>query len=438
MHRLRSWAWNAVYLAALAVLGPWLVYRWLWRGKRSGSLRQRWWGLVPRREGDAPCIWFHAVSVGEVNVLVPLVDRLRRQWPACQCVVSATTRSGYELARRRFGDHLVFVCPHDVSWAVRAALRRIRPTVLVLAELELWPNLIGICRQTGVGVAVVNGRLSQASWRGYRRCGPLARSLFRSLDVVLAQTAEYAERFENLGTPADRIGVTGSIKFDGAVVDRHNAATERLAELCGLAATDVVWLAGSTQAEDESVVFAAYAELQPRFPRLRLMVAPRHIERSDYVIKAITDRQWRAVRRTDLAPGRTLSADEVLVIDTVGELAAWWGVAHIAFVGGSLGRRGGQNMIEPAALGCAVSFGPATQNFRDVVAMLLRAEAAVVVEDADELARFVERCVTDAEFCTELGNRARRLVASQTGGADRTIAALMKLVQAIPARRIAA
>jgi 3-deoxy-D-manno-octulosonic-acid transferase len=463
---------NLVYLLAFLAAVPYLV----WQSFRTGKYREGWpqklFGSVPRRDGDRPCFWLHAVSVGEVNLLPRLVDELRRTVPDLQCVVSTTTRTGMELARKKYPDFIVFYCPMDFTWAVRRAMRRIRPDVLILAELELWPNLIHAARQSGARVAVVNGRLSEASFRGYRRIRPLAARVLRQIDLIAVQDETYAERFRQLGAPADRVRVTGSMKYDGAQSDRDNPATRRLRELARIAADDVVFLAGSTQEPEEQVALDVWRRLAPEWPSLRLILVPRHAERFEAVARMLDASGVPWQRRTALRspasdasprakgnspvfrkgddrrnnargpkngtvpcplpvssslPAACCPLPAVLLVDVIGELGAWWGTARIAFVGGSLGDRGVQNMIEPAAYGAAVSFGPNTRNFRDIVALMLSYQAAEVVEDGPGLERFARRMLKDPAEADRLGQRARALVQSQQGATGRTVQWLVEL-----------
>jgi 3-deoxy-D-manno-octulosonic-acid transferase len=373
-----------------------------------------------------------------VNLLTPLLERWERLHPDWECVISTTTLAGYQLAQKRYSPRQVFYCPLDFTWAVRRALRRVRPDLLVLTELELWPNLVQAAQRQGAKVAIVNGRLSDGSLRGYRRVGWIVRPALAALDLIAAQNEEYAARFRQLGAPAASVQVTGSIKFDGACTDRMNAATQRLAALAGIVPRDIVFLAGSTQAPEESLALAAYQALAPQHDALRLILVPRHPERFAEAARLLDASGIRWQRRSRLDADGVDSQARVLLVDAVGELAAWWGAARIAFVGGSLGQRGGQNMIEPAAYGAAVCFGPNTANFRDVVAQLLAAQAAAIVRDGAELQRFVRRCLEDAAYADALGQRAQALVARQTGAADRTVALLSQLVDRHPQlRRVA-
>ncbi len=444
MARILSWMLNAVYFTALVFLAPLIAWNSLRTGKYREGYREKIIGLVPRRDGDATCVWIHAVSVGEVNLLATILRELRGAHPAWQFFVSTTSRAGHELARKKYADLAVFYCPLDFSWAVRNAMRRIRPTLLILAELEIWPNLIAAAKEHGARVAIINGRLSDKSFPGYRRIRPLVAGVLRQIDLIAAQNDESAERFRVLGAPPDRVHVTGSLKYDGAHTDRGNPRTTALRQLAGLGEDEIVFLAGSTQNPEEQIAIDIFRRLAPQHPRLRLILVPRHPERFEAVAKLLESSSLSWLRRSQLTATysplatRHSPLSPILLIDTVGELAAWWGTAQIAFVGGSFGTRGGQNMIEPAAYGAAVSFGPNTRNFRDITAALLAADAAVEVRDASELESFVRRCLDEPDFAIALGRRAQILVENQLGATSRTAALLQSLCDSPTAARAAA
>jgi 3-deoxy-D-manno-octulosonic-acid transferase len=259
--------------------------------------------------------------------------------------------------------------------------------------------------------------------------------VLQKIDLIAAQDASYAERFRALGAPSDAVRVTGSMKYDGAQMDRENPATQRLRSLAGFAAGDVVLLAGSTQEPEEAIALQVYRDLQPAWPQLRLVLVPRHPERFEGVARLLDASGLPWQRRTLLDQGHGVSAARILLVDVVGELGAWWGTARIAFVGGSLSNRGGQNMIEPAAYGAAVCFGPNTRNFRDIVAAMLARDAAAVVRDAEQFRRFVERCLRDEGYAAGLGGRAKTLVAEQLGATDRTLRLLAEVIEAPAACR---
>jgi 3-deoxy-D-manno-octulosonic-acid transferase len=420
---------NGIYVALLVLFAPLLAFK----AYRSGKYREGWaeklLGKAPRRIGERPCLWFHAVSVGEVKQIAPIVDGLARRRPGWEIVVSTTTRDGLALARQLYSELVTFYAPLDFSWATRRAMARVRPTVLALVELELWPNLIASAKKAGARVAIINGRLSLRSHRGYRALrGPLGPTL-RRLDAVVVQTEEYAERFVDLGVPRRRVRITGSIKFDGLESDRDNPRTRALRRELGLAPTDVIFVAGSTMEGEEEAALAAYRSCRVRHPRLRLILVPRHPVRFDRVAALVQEQGERLVRRS--RPGTVFGIGDgppVVLVDTLGELSAVWGLADVAFVGGSLRPgRGGQNMMEPAAFGAAVLFGPYTANFREPVEQLLARDAARRVVGDDGLASALAEALDDPEAAAARGASAREFVLAQRGAADRTLAELDRL-----------
>jgi 3-deoxy-D-manno-octulosonic-acid transferase len=424
-----SFLLDAIYVFAIFLASPWLIYGAIRHGKYRHGYLEKFLGRVPQRESARPCAWFHAVSVGEVNLLQPLLLRFCTSFPGWDCVISTTTKTGYELARKKYAGHTVFYCPLDFSWAVQESMRRVRPELLVLAELELWPNLIRFAKRSGCRVAVVNGRLSERSFRGYCRGRWFFASILQQIDLIAAQNEEYADRFRRLIGPAgsERVCITGSVKFDGTPTDRQHKSTEQLQKVAGIDSTDVVFLAGSTQEPEEELAVAAFRECCAEYPNLRLLIAPRHITRCDR-IATMLDRSgipWQ--RRTTLDVPGSQAHTRILLIDTIGELTAWWGTARIAFVGGSMGSRGGQNMIEPAGFGAAICFGTNTGNFRDVVRSLLQCNGACVVQDGSQLTDFVRRCLEQPNWAQAMGQRAQQLVLSQQGAADRTMRQLREM-----------
>ena len=434
-------ALNVLYFLFLLACAPWLALRMV----RSGKYREGWseklLGRAPLRIGDRPCLWFHAVSVGEVLLLRPMVRELARRRPGWEVVVSTTTRTGLAVARQTFPDLVTFYAPLDFSWATRRAVARVRPTVLALVELELWPNLVWAANRAGARVAIVNGRLSRRSHRGYRALrGPLGPTL-RRLDAVTAQTEEYAERFVDLGVPRRRVRVTGSIKYDGLETDRNNPKTLALRRELGLKPADVVFVAGSTMEGEEAAALAAFRAAAPDHPRLRLVLVPRHAERFEAVAAWLKNQGETVVRRSQgIAAGPRAGAGAgasppIVLVDTMGELGAVWGLADVAFVGGSLSAgRGGQNMMEPAAFGAAVMFGPHTGNFRETVEQLRARGGARQVADAAGLAEALIDDLNDPETAAARGASGRAYVLAQHGAADRTLAELDRLVEAAAAK----
>jgi 3-deoxy-D-manno-octulosonic-acid transferase len=426
-------ALNVIYSAALVIFSPLLFFRWLRAGKYREGWSERFLGKAPLRIGEHPCLWFHAVSVGEVLLLRPIIREMVRARPNWEIVVSTSTSTGLAVARRTYRDLVTFYAPLDFSWSTRRAIGRVRPTVLALVELELWPNLIRTAKRAGAKVAIINARLSERSYRGYRRVRvPLQGTLGR-IDAVAAQDAEYARRFVELGIPSDRVSVTGSVKYDGLESDRNNARTRELRKLLGLAATDLVFVAGSTMEGEESAVLSAYNAARRQHPGLRLILVPRHAERFESVGRWLEQQGDTVVRRSRLK--RPLerpksAAPPIILVDTIGELSAIWGLADVAFVGGSLrAGRGGQNMMEPAAYGAAVIFGPHVANFRETVEQLLKRNAARQVADDDGLARGLLADLDEPEAAAARGAAGRDFVLAQHGAAGRTLAELDRLVE---------
>jgi 3-deoxy-D-manno-octulosonic-acid transferase len=419
---------NVLYLVALLVLSPWLVYKALTTGKYRRGFWSKLLGQAFPRSGNKPCVWFHGVSVGEIHLLRPIVSCFRERHPDWDWVLSTTTDTGFEEARNRFPDLPVCYWPWDFTWAVRRALRRVRPNLVVLAEGELWPNFLAAARERGVAVAVVNGRMSPRSFRRYQRFGRLIRPLLAAIDLFAVQTEEYAALFRALGADPARVHVTDSVKYDGVTTDRQNPRTEGLRHLFGVQAGDLVWIAGSTQGPEEEIVLDIFRRARMIYPNLRLFLVPRQKERFDEVA-SLLQRCGESFRRRSTLMTPVDDRRAVILVDTIGELGALWGLADVAFVGGSLdGRRGGQNMIEPAAYGAAVVFGPHVWNFRETAARLTSAGAALQIADAAELEAVVLRLLGEAEGRQRLGQAARELVQRQQGATQRTIDRLDRLL----------
>ncbi|MDR3198263.1 MAG: 3-deoxy-D-manno-octulosonic acid transferase [Planctomycetaceae bacterium] len=464
---LGNWFFNLIYIVLLVIFSPLLVYRALKQGKYRHGFKQKYFGRIPRRRNilartgsidspDTKIVWFHAVSVGEVNLLRPILKLIRESKSDWHCVVSTTSFTGMELALKLFGKELtVFYCPLDFSWAADKAMQRLRPDLLVLVEQELWPNLICAAKRYGAKVAIINGRFSENGYKRYLWVRRFIVPMFRRIDIIAAQSETYAGWFHRLGVSADSIRVIGSMKFDGAQSDRNNPETQHLKSLAGISDEDIVFLAGSTQSPEEAFAVECYENLKTDFPRLRLILVPRHPERFEEVAALLEAKAVLWQRRSQLREveggdsdmvlsfdsGMNLGVREgessrkavkprILLVDTVGELGGWWGTAAIAFVGGSMGQRGGQNMIEPAAYGAAVCFGPNTKNFRDIVDLILRDQAAQVVHDQHEMEQFVRRCLEEPEVAEQFGGRAKKLVDRQLGATKRTLEMLETLFSA--------
>jgi 3-deoxy-D-manno-octulosonic-acid transferase len=429
---------NAAYLALLLALSPFLIYKAITTGKYRRGLLCKFLGLVPERKLHSPSAWFHGVSVGEIHLLRQVVARFRERFPDWQCVISTTTDTGMEEAQKAFPDLCVFYWPLDLSWAVCRALKRIRPTLVILAEGEIWPNFILAASARAVPIAVINGRMSPRTRKHYQRLALFLRPILSRINLFCVQTNEYADAYRTLGVDDHRIHVTGSVKFDGVAADRQNPRTLGFRRLFNVHARQTVWIAGSTQAPEEELAINIFRRLSTENPSLRLFIVPRQRERFDEVATLLQRSGLRFVRRSQICEPLD-DSKAVVLIDTIGELGALWGLADISFVGGSLdGRRGGQNMIEPAAYGAAVIFGPHVWNFKEIAARLVAAEAAVQVADGAELERVVKELADDAAQRKRLGERAQAFVRLQQGATERAVDVLGTLLRQRPADRVAA
>jgi 3-deoxy-D-manno-octulosonic-acid transferase len=418
-HTFKPMLLDLVYLLAVLAALPWVAWRKLSGGRPVAAPWTRFTGAIaPPPASQSPRVWLHGVSVGEVQLLAGLAAEIRRQAEAAggsiDCVVSSSTTTGLEVARKRFGAERTFPCPLDFTWAVDRVLDRVQPDLLVLGELELWPHLLARTARRGIPIVVANARMSPRSAAGYARIAPLVRRMLAHVTAVVARSPEDGARFTALGAP--HVKVAGSMKFDGVRGDRAAPEIARLRTLAGFSDEAVVFLAGSTQAPEESLALEAFRAAEQACPQLRLVIVPRHVERTAE-IAALLDRsgvRWQ--RRSELERTGFDAAARVLLVDTTGELGWWWGTATIAFVGGSLdGKRGGQNMLEPAAYGVAVCFGPHTRNFAREVETLLAADAARVVADGAALRRFVDRCLAEPGWAAALGARAAATVEAYRG-----------------------
>lgn len=432
---------DLLYVLALAALSPWLIWRSAKTGRYRKDLAAKLLGRIrvnnPRRQ---PNVWFHAVSVGEVNLLGTLVPAFQKHHPDYRIVVSATTDTGLAEARSRFAQLDVIAWPFDFSWAVGKALDVVQPSLIVLIESELWPNFLRAASARQIPVVVVNARMSPRSFARLQRIAGLARRrLFARIACFAVQEEEYVSRLRELGVPNDKLVVTGSVKYDGALRDRDSGRTLGLRQLFGIgdSSAPLVWLAGSTHAPEEGIILNVFARLRTRFPQLRLILVPRHPDRFEEVARLVEESGLPFLRRSQVhRPLSELPA--VLLLDTVGELGAAWGLADIGFTGGSLdGKRGGQSMIEPAGYGVPCVFGPRVWNFKDAARRLVEIGGAIMVADGQSLEVELARLISDPARRQRMGQAARELIERQQGATARTLDVLDGLIPATALPRAA-
>jgi 3-deoxy-D-manno-octulosonic-acid transferase len=429
--------YNLASLAALVVGAPWWIFRMATTQKYREGLLERL-GLVPSRLrklragscSERPVIWVHAVSVGEVLAVSRLVKTLDAALPGYRIVVSTTTRTGQTLARERFGAERVFYCPLDLPWAVRAYLDALQPRLLILAETEFWPNLLSGCFRRKIRVAVVNARISDRSWPRYRRLRSLWRPFLSCLNRILAQSQIDAERLKAIGCLPEHVSVAGNLKFDVRAAEEAEAT--RL--LNALAGGLRLVVAGSTLDREESALLEAWPRLLEADPLLVLILAPRHPERFG-VTAGLLERSraawvkrsdWRSQPAVALKP---LKPGQIVLLDTIGELASVYSLASVAFVGGSLVPAGGHNPLEPAQFGVPIVMGPHYANFRAITEDLI-AHNAICIAEKEKLAQTLLDLLCDCTEAKTMGERAKEVFDLQAGATDRCVEAIKQLLSA--------
>lgn len=425
------------YYGGLLLASPFLAAKLApKRGRRHlTGLRERL-GECPRRPGQRPCVWIHGVSVGEVRVASLLMKALETALPDHELVLSTTTGTGQEVARRAHPRQRVIYYPIDFSWAVRRTLDAIRPDLVVLVELEIWPNFLTEAYRRGVAVALANGRISEKSFRGYRHVRGWLFDPLGKIGRFCVQTDTYADRFLRLGIPARQIVVTGSMKYDQ--ISTQAADPEATRRDMGLGRDEPVLIGGSTHPGEERALVEAYARLRARHPDLRLVLVPRHTERAPEIERMVGELLPGVQRRSHRLAHRIqdpLPPGQVLLVDTIGELGRLYAACDVAFVGGSLIPHGGQNMLEPVALGRPTVFGPSWVNFKEPVERLLGAGGAREVSGPEDLQRALGELLDRREDATAMGERGRQAILDARGATERTVRVLQDYLQEHRRRR---
>jgi 3-deoxy-D-manno-octulosonic-acid transferase len=418
------WIYSALLGVAMIVSLPLWIWQMLRQGKYRVGFRERL-GRVPERlmpRDQRPCVWVHAVSVGEVMAVTGLVKGLSARFPRHRVIVSTVTDTGQKLARARFGEENVFYFPLDFSFAIRPYLRQLRPELVVIAETEFWPNFLHEARKGGSHIAVVNARISDRSVRGYRRWRFFLRRILLNIDLFLPQTEQDRERLESIGALTQRIRVTGNLKFDTPIPEAPPIVESLRA---AVPPAGPVLVCGSTVEDEEPLLLRAFENIRASYPDAVMILAPRHPERFDEVAQLL-ERLNVPFQRRSLWNGEPF-AGGVFLVDSIGELASLYALADIAFVGGSLVPRGGHNILEPAQHGVPIVVGNHTENFRDII-WLFRQNDAVRIVGPAELPLVLMDLLANVEERDGLGKRAADTLKTQTGATERTLQALEKLL----------
>jgi len=429
---------DMLYIVLFILASPWVVFRMIVTGKYRRGLLQRL-GKVKKRRGSNLCVWIHGVSVGEILSARTLVDRLQRSYSNLDIIISTTTRTGQEVARANYPNLRIIYFPLDFSDSVRRFIRRLRPSCIVLVELEVWPNFLDAARRYSIPVVVVNGRLSRKSFRFYRRVWVLMRRGFLSIARFCVQTEEYRDRLVRLGVPVERIEVTGSMKFDTIATRARGQSPELLKRRLGIDQGENILVAGSTHPGEETLLLEAYRSILESCPGLRLVLVPRHPERFDEVAKLVEGAGFNCMRKSHLDAGTHSAMDyerPVILVDKMGQLVDTYAIADVVFVGGSFAERvGGHNVLEPAGLGKPTLFGPHMHSQKANAELLLAEGGALTVTSADELVEKVRFLLTRPAEAVEMGLRAQRAVLANQGATERHMSVIRDYLDAELDRR---
>ena len=413
--------YDIAYLFLFVLYAPVLFLK----GKLHSGYRMRC-GLIPdeivRKLKGKRTLWFHAVSVGEVIVLKELVQKLKNNLEGHHAVLTVVTQTGYDVALQHFKEDAVLYAPLDLSLVIRRFIRVINPKIYIAAETEIWPNLYRKLSRHGVPIVQVNGRISDKSFKGYKRAARLTQRILRKIDMFCMQSDLDARRIIEIGASADKVHVIGNIKFDNLDQGGEVNKTE-----LGYAKSDAIFIAGSTHPGEEEIVLRVFEDCQGRKQDLRLIISPRHIERVDHVCESVRSAGMKPKVLSDLKT-KPLKTDEVLVVNEIGVLRDLYSIADYVFIGKTLTVGGGQNMIEPASYGKPVLTGPLTANFKDVMRIFLAEDAIIQVEDEKGLLAGLHGLIEEPTRREQLGKKARAVVEKYQGATDRTLELILPLV----------
>jgi 3-deoxy-D-manno-octulosonic-acid transferase len=417
--------YNLVFLVISLFLIPFSLPKIL---LAKGSVHRERWGFyapaVLRQLGKRPHIWFHAASVGEVAIALSLLTKMKQIYPRHGFVISTTTPQGRAVASRARGVDAALLAPLDLPWIVRRAVKRIKPSLLLVVETELWPNLLRGAKRAGIPIILFNGRISQRSYRFYLPLRFFFRGVLANFDALCLKSSADRERMVSLGAAPGAIHVTGDIKFH-QIVQPSAMAETRLRQELRLTKDIPVLIAGSTHEGEEALILQVFKELQIDFPRLILLLAPRHLKRIPRVEKVLGAQRVRWVKRTMLDE-KHRPEPEVILLDTVGELAALYGLGTAIFVGGSFCRVGGHNILEVLAHGKGVVFGPHMENFMEIARLAVERRAGIQVRTPEELAKALGRLIMNPSLSQEMGEKGLALLREHQGALEKTVKIVQK------------
>lgn len=421
MNRMLLFAYDILALSALTLSSPYYLYRLFRTNKYRGSLAERFgripWERLSPIEGRPVC-WIHAVSVGEVHTALPLIQQLKNRLPEIAIVLSTVTETGQARARNASSADAVLYLPLDIGFILKPVIRHIQPKVFVIVETEIWPRLLSVLSEQGTEVLMINGRISDRSYPRYLKIRWFWQQVFSRVKYFAMQTKEDARRIRDIGAREDQVIVTGNMKFDRTPKPPRPEEIESLRNQFQLTPDSRLWVAGSTHPGEEEIVLRIYGNLLRRHPHLRLMIAPRHPERTETVERLILNASLPCQRRSQ---SQSPEKNPVILLDTMGELSTMYALADYVLIGKSLTGWGGQNPLEPAAFGKPIVFGLHMENFREAEKVLLEHQGAVQVKDAEELESVLDGWLQDPPSCRRLGERALAALHSRQGATQQNL-----------------
>ncbi|MGZ3577799.1 MAG: 3-deoxy-D-manno-octulosonic acid transferase [Syntrophales bacterium] len=410
-------------MAALLAL-PYYAIKMTLTGKYRKSMGPKFGLVKPSLFAEmkgSPRIWIHAVSVGEVTAAEPIVASLRTHFPEACIVLSTSTETGQDMARRIVTGATSFIYyPLDIPFVVKKVIPKVKPDVFIMTETELWPNFIRVCKEQGAKVIMVNGRISQRSYQRYALTKFFWKDVVNLIDDTGVISAIDADRLMAIGMAPARVHVMGNAKYDGLAAKATPPVREEMQRRLNLTETDRVFVAGSTHDSEEKIVLRVYRRLLERYPDFKLIIIPRHPERGHAVLSLVKEAGFEDyITMTEIEGGKHLTGERIIVVDVIGELFKVYALASVVFCGGSLVPKGGQNILEPAAWGKIIFYGPSMEDFRDEKDLLEKAGAGITVKSGDELLAGILTLMSDPDALARKGEAGRRIVVSNMGAADR-------------------
>lgn len=410
-----------VFYSIVFVLAiPLILLRLIWRGSRASAYFKRWderFAIKPAPASDKPLIWLHAVSVGEVEAARPLVAALQSSYPHNQILITTMTPTGSARVTKLYGETLLHCyLPYDLPFAVKRFLKSAKPTVGIIMETELWPNLIHYSAERDIPLVLANARLSARSALGYHRIAKLAKQMLQRFELIAAQSQDDRQRLIDLGADKHKVHAVGNLKFE---ISMPASASEQAEAMRAVWGDRPVFIAASTHEGEDEIILNASRQIRAQFPDLLLILVPRHPERFDRVAALSQRAGFKILRRSE--NGMCSRDIQILVVDTMGELPIFYASSDIAFVGGSLVPRGGHNLLEPAALGRAVLVGPHYFNFSEITQQFLQAEAAVEIRSSETLAEKVIELLSQPQKRAAMGEAGQNLIEHSKGASQRLL-----------------